>query len=92
MEKMRETDFLESMEDLRMLVELFDPENTKPLEGLARQRVATVVRRTGQRLMAEIPDRGAVRAELLSYQERWLSWLKEAGRPTALPEHRQYRF
>ena len=89
---MTEDEFIESMEDLRLLAQLFDTENTIPLEGFARERVGVVVRRIGKRLMANIPDQGALRTELFNYQERWISDLKEAARPTAVPEHKLYGF
>ena len=92
MEGMTENEFIEGLEDLRMLSQLFEIGNTNPLEGFARDRVATVVKRIGKRLIQNVPNKGALRAELFNYQEQWLANLKEAGNPTALPEHRIYRF
>ena len=89
---MTEDEFIEAAEDLRLLAQLFEFDNTQPLEGFARERVATVVRRIGTRLIANIPDKGALRTEIFNYQENWLCHLRIADRPTTIPEHRLYRF
>lgn len=86
-------EFVESMDDLRRLIEVFQPENdNSPLEGWARQEVAKVVQRMGNRLTANAPKSGALLAELGRYRENWTDYLKRAKKPTALPEHRLYKF
>ena len=87
-----QNDIFAQIEDLRMLIDTFNPENTYHHDGWIRDCVARTVQRIGKRLVKNLPDQGANRASILELQERWQVYLKTYAKATSLPENRLYRF